>query len=185
MERWGALERERDALLLERDEALGSLMPVTKQSSPTTPSAGPKDLGRVVGLNDLAGIGHAIIAAQPWASITVEGPRHLHNLSARPASTIIGKRVVIYAAAKPDLETGGQAMELLASLGPTKAKTWNTRKVLGAAIGVAVVTGIVSEHDSPWFVGPFALVLSERAALKAPVPVRLRGAAPGMIWRIG
>src|SRR5437016_260739 len=93
-----------------------------------------------------AGITHAVLILQPWASITVEGPRQLHNMTARPASTIIGQRVAIYAAAKPDVETGAQAMELLASLGqgPTKAAPWSTRKVFGAAIGTALVTGIVS-----------------------------------------
>jgi hypothetical protein len=134
----------------------------------------------------LEGVELCVVCLQPWASITVEGPRTLHNMTARPASTIIGQRVAIYAAAKPDVDTGAQAMELLASLGlgPTKAAPWSTRKVFGAAIGTALVTGIVSEHESPWFVGPFALVLSERTTLKVPAPVRPKSVQPGGIWRI-
>jgi hypothetical protein len=137
-------------------------------------------------MDELAGITLGIVCAQPWGSITAEGPRDVHNLVARPASTILGQRVAIYASAKPDLETAAQAMELLASLGmgPTKSAPWSTRKVFGAVIGTAMVTGIVSEHESPWFVGPFALVLTKRAPLKAPVSVIPKSVQAGGIWRI-
>jgi hypothetical protein len=136
-------------------------------------------------VNELAGVTFGLVIPPPWASITVEGPRRFHNVTSRPASTIIGQRVAVYAAAKPDTTTGGQAMELLeaAGLGPAKLRTWTTRKTLGAAIGTALVTGIVTESEDPWFVGPFALVLSERAVLAKPVALHLANHHGG-IWRI-
>lgn len=136
-------------------------------------------------MDALAGITHAVVCSQPWASITVEGPRRFHNLATRPASTILRTRVAIYAAAKPDMETGGQAMELLAASGVTKAQqaAWTTRKTLGAIIGTALVAGLVTEEEDPWFVGPYALVLAERRPLSAPVILDRKSPPPGWIWR--
>lgn len=137
-------------------------------------------------MDELAGITHAIVCAQPWASITVEGPRRFHNIATRPASTILRSRVAIFAAPKPDLMTGGQAMELLEAAGVSRAEqaSWKTRKVFGAVIGTAVVAGLVTEDDDPWFVGPFALVLAERKPLSAPVVIAKKSPPPGWIWRI-
>ena len=136
-------------------------------------------------MDELAGITHALVISQPWASVTVEGPRRFHNLATRPASTILRTRVAIYAANKPDLATGGQAMELLAAGGVTKAEqaAWTTRKVFGAAIGTAVVAGLVTEEEDPWFVGPYALVLAERRPLAAPVVIGGKAMPTGWIWR--
>lgn len=137
-------------------------------------------------MDELAGITHALVIPQPWASVTVEGPRRFHNTTTRPASTILRARVAIFAAAKPDLATGGQAMELLDAGGVSKGEqaAWKTRKVFGAVIGTALVAGLVTEDEDPWFVGPFALVLAERKPLPHPVALKGKSPPPGWIWRI-
>jgi hypothetical protein len=135
----------------------------------------------------LEGVELAITCLQPWATITVEGPRAHHNLTARPPSTIIGKRVAIYAPPKPDTTTGGQAMELLeaAGIGPAVRVSWKTRTARGAIIGTALVVGIVAESDDVWFVGPFALVLGDRRPLETPVKLARDAVKAGGIWRLG
>ncbi len=134
----------------------------------------------------LDGVALAITVAQPWASITVEGPRSHHNLSARPPSTILGKRVAVYAPPKPDTTTGGQAMALLeaAGIGPAVRGSWKTRAVRGAIIGTALVVGIVSESDDAWFVGPYALELGDRRPLEVPVKLDPDAVRAGGIWRL-
>jgi len=136
-------------------------------------------------MEELAGITHALVLSQPWASLTVEGPRRFHSIATRPASTILRTRVAIYAAKKPDLATGGQAMELLEAAGVTKAQqaAWTTRKTFGAIIGTALVAGLVTEEEDPWFVGPYALVLAERRPLAAPVVPSGTAMPSGWIWR--
>lgn len=134
----------------------------------------------------LEGVELAITALQPWATITAEGPRAHHNLTARPPSTVIGKRVAIYAPPKPDTTTGGQAMELLeaAGIGPAVRAGWKTRTARGAIIGTALVVGIVAESDDAWFVGPFALVLGDRRPLETPVKLERDAAKTSGIWRL-
>lgn len=135
----------------------------------------------------LEGVELAISVLQPWATITVEGPRAHHNLVTRPPSTMIGKRVAIYAAPKPDTVTGGQAMELLDAdgVGSAVRASWRTRTARGAIIGTALVVGIVAASDDPWFVGPFALVLGDRRPLETPIKVGRDAAKTGGIWRLG
>ena len=136
--------------------------------------------------NDLDGVTHAIVCPQPWASITVEGPRTFHNLDHRPPSTFLGMKVAVLAAAKPDTATAGQAIELLDAEGFDRAKraTWTTRKTFGAIIGTAVVVGIVSENLDPWFIGPYAFQLERRMPLATPVAPAEPCTRKGGIWRL-
>lgn len=136
-------------------------------------------------MDELAGVTFGIVQRQPWACITVEGPRALVNMASRPASTILRERIAIYAAPEPDIEASAQAMELLKAEGVTSHERagWRTRGTFGALIGTALVVGVVSEHDSLWFVGPFALVLAERHPIK-PVPATPHAVHAGGIWRL-
>lgn len=130
----------------------------------------------------LAGITHVLAIQQPWATLTVEGPRRYHNMASRPPTVPLGQRVAVYAAAKPDVDGAGQAIALLAAMGISRAvhSRWATRTVRGAIIGTAVFAGITTAADDPWFVGPFAVWLTDGRALKEPVPMADRA---GM-WRL-
>ena len=135
-------------------------------------------------VEDMPGVESAVTIDQPWASITLEGPRRFHNVESRPPEDLVGQRVAIYAAVKPDLEAADQAIHLLDCLGVTKVErlAWKTRMVMGAIIGTARVVRIVSESPNPWFVGPFALELVDTVVLPTPRPIRARSRAP--IWKI-
>ena len=43
---------------------------------------------------------------------------------------------------------------------------------LGMIVGSAELTGVVRQHDSPWFNGPFGLVLTNAKELLVPVPAK-------------
>ena len=42
----------------------------------------------------------------------------------------------------------------------------------GAIIGMAMLTGVVTESDSPWFCGRYGFVLKDARAFEKPVPYR-------------
>ena len=135
-------------------------------------------------MDSLSGVDLAITIPQPLATITVEGPRRFHNVTARPSVAHLGKRIAIYATPEPDMERAYQAMELLEASGisPSARGRWTTRKVMGAIIGTAIYAGIVMRSDDPWFVGPFALWLTDAVAIPTPLPME----APSrrLFWRI-
>ncbi len=132
----------------------------------------------------IPGVEYALTERQPWATLTVEGPRRYVNLTRMPWVALIGQRVAIHAAAKPDLDGAPQAMELLDACGVSEAKRarWKTRTVRGAIIGTAVFAGVVIESEDPWFVGPFGIWLTSPAVLAEPVVAEGKS---GGFWRIG
>lgn len=135
-------------------------------------------------MDELAGIDFAVTIHQPWATITVEGPRRYHNVPRRPSSMFLGKRVAIYAHPRPDTQAADQATELLQASGISAAvaKAWRTRTVRGAVIGTALVAGLLLESDDPWFVGPFGLLLSQPEALDHPI--EMPGKTGRSFWRL-
>lgn len=137
-------------------------------------------------MDALAGITWILSCPQPWACVTVEGPRRVHNLTSRPPSALLGQLVGIYAAGL-DTATAGQALALLdaAGIGHAQRANWSTPKVTGGVIGTARVTGIVTEDADPWFVGPFALALDDRRRLPTPISLPPKPhAGPWAIWRL-
>jgi hypothetical protein len=122
-------------------------------------------------MSDLAGITHALTVRQPHATLLIEGPCRIINRAAPPAKRHLGKRIAIYAAGIPDVETCARAMWLLEAEGVAQPSRmmWRTRSVRGAIIGTAVLERCVTESDSPWFAGPFGLVLAEPRGLEEPL----------------
>lgn len=128
------------------------------------------------------GIDTALTAAQPWATLLVEGPRRIWNLPRPPAASLLGKRIAIYAAPDPDVEAGGQAMEFLDQFGVPEERrlAWRTRTVHGAIIGTVTLAGVFTASPDRWFTGPFGVWLTDGQALAEPVPVTGRAG----FWRL-
>ncbi len=107
-----------------------------------------------------------ITVRQPWAYLIVHGPKDIENRNwRRNYRGPIG----IHAA---KTMTDGEYMDAYVyarargvKLPPAESLT------LGAIVGLATVTDWATAHDSPWFTGPYGLVLADRRPIP-PIPAR-------------
>lgn len=123
----------------------------------------------------------ALSVRQPWAWAIVEGGKDIENRSA--AAVRHGMRpgrIAIHAARGMTRAEYADARDFMGRLDVICPRPDDL--VRGAIIGAATVTSIVHHSDSPWWMGPRGLVLTEVVACD-PIP------APGMLgyfrWQEG
>jgi hypothetical protein len=98
---------------------------------------------------------------QPWAHLIIDGNKTIEN---RSWKTDYRGPLLIHAGRKLDRDA-----DILARFGITLD---TSSLVYGAAIGVVDLIDIVEQHPSPYFVGPFGLVLANP---RACIPVPMNG----------
>ena len=104
----------------------------------------------------------AISIRQPWAWSIIHAGKGVENRSANAARqfrTAIGERVFIHAAKRMTADEYAFAAEFMVKIGVTPPARDELQ--FGSIIGSVFVAGVVTEHVSPWFQGPTALVLAD------------------------
>lgn len=119
----------------------------------------------------------ALTVLDPWASAIVHGPKNLENRGWRPPAPVLGRLIWIHASVHYD-----EAREELAFEHWPEGRAFMEGRVLrgrarprvtiSGLVGVARVVGCIDASSSPWFLGPLAWELVDRAALVTPLPVR-------------
>jgi len=107
---------------------------------------------------------------QPWASLIMAGIKDVEN---RTWSTKLRGRFLIHASAivkrsawgsfrvgRPDHDDFHHASAFIKSGGLP----------LGAILGTVELTDVVTESDSPWFVGPVGFTLANPQSFAEPIP---------------
>lgn len=119
---------------------------------------------------------YALTGWQPWFSAIVVGPKDIENRPWRPPDWILGQYIAIHAGKTWDED----AVAWLRARGWDLPDEVHKHMPRGAIIGIARVDNVVSESASPFFIGPYGWVLSDRQALAAPVR------CPGhqKLWRV-
>jgi hypothetical protein len=107
----------------------------------------------------------AISVRQPWAWAIFHAGKDVENRSsAGPFRRGVGQRILVHAGSvmsSADYEfAASRLMEKFKVTCPPKADL-----VRGGVIGEVTVMAIVDAHPSPWFRGPFALVLADAEPL--------------------
>lgn len=108
----------------------------------------------------------AISVRQPWAWLIVNGYKNVENRTWRRNFT---GPIAIHASQKIDVEAqqamfqGLHPVDSDFHLPPGCAERFiedtRSKPMLGGLVGVAEITGCVSDLDSPWFVGPYGFTL--------------------------
>lgn len=96
---------------------------------------------------------------QPWAHLIIRGIKRVEN---RSWQTDYRGMILIHA---------GQAYDESCERDRTYGFD-RDQLVYGAVIGTADLVDIVTEHSSPFFVGPFGWVLENARCLAEPIPLR-------------
>ncbi|MFP5277010.1 MAG: hypothetical protein ACLGPM_07835 [Acidobacteriota bacterium] len=111
----------------------------------------------------------ALSVQQPWAWAITEGGKDIENRSRFAVSKgdMKPRRIAIHASLGMTREDYEDAAEFMKTLGITFPPPAALTR--GAIVGIATVTAIVSEHNSPWFFGPRGLVLVDQVAID-PIP---------------
>jgi len=94
---------------------------------------------------------HALSVRQPWASAIISLGKDVENRRKPCPARWIGKRVFIHAGQTVDMHGLSELRE-----------THNVPEILtGGIIGSVMVTGCVTESESPWFSGPYGWTLAD------------------------
>lgn len=113
----------------------------------------------------------ALSIKQPWAWLIAAGHKDIENRTWQPSSGLDGQRIVIHASKLVDQLDHFHANELCRRLGITSL---GEPLAYGAAIGTARVVGVYTDHQSPWFFGPFGIELADAWLWPEPVPCKGR-----------
>lgn len=128
----------------------------------------------------------ALSIRQPWAHAIVMGWKDIEN---RKWITKLRGPICIHASAynKRNYEAGREDyLDVLhgyvhpVSVPPMEMSMLQ-QPVFGAIIGTATIVDVVVRHDSPWFFGPYGIVLGDQKPLEKPIP--LKGALGFFEWR--
>ena len=96
----------------------------------------------------------ALSIKQPWADLIVSGGKDIENRSWR---TPYRGTFAVHAGKSFDIE--GYLWLLKQDWTPPMSSPKNHR--LGGIVGHATIVDCVTEHESPWFFGPYGFVLSD------------------------
>lgn len=113
----------------------------------------------------------AISIRQPWAWMIVEGYKDVEN---REWFTKFRGDILIHASKGCTKQEYANAVDFVKSFAPDIAARIPALDALnkGGLVGMARITGCVSDSKSPWFVGKFGFTLENRY----PLPFRpMRG----------
>jgi hypothetical protein len=115
----------------------------------------------------------ALSVRQPWAWAIIHAGKPVENRSAAALRHMNFDRcrsgLAIHASKGMTREEYEDAAEFMATLGVTCPPAASLER--GGIVGVVDVAGTVSQHASPWFFGPRAILLAN------PRPCRFAGAA--------
>ena len=109
----------------------------------------------------------ALTLWRPWPHAIFYGGKRIENRTWKPWPSIIGKRIALHAGARYDAE--GAALMRISGLYDAPSEHHCPK---GVIIGVATITGCVTESDDPWFFGPYGWKLADVIALPEPIPCR-------------
>lgn len=113
----------------------------------------------------------ALSIVQPWAWLIISSHKPVENRIWAPPKSLMGQRIVVHASKKRDTFEYTMACKLANGLDGIKVPSIDALHY-GAAIGTAVVRDVVEHHASPWFFGPFGIVLDEAELWPKPVSIR-------------
>ncbi|MEH6691330.1 MAG: ASCH domain-containing protein [Pseudorhizobium pelagicum] len=128
----------------------------------------------------------ALSIRQPWAHAIVMGRKDIEN---HKWTTKLRGPICIHASAynKRNYETDREDyLDVLhgyvhpVSVPPVEMSMIQ-QPDFGAIVGTATIVDVVARHDSPWFFGPFGIVLADQKPLEKPIP--LKGALGFFEWR--
>ena len=108
----------------------------------------------------------AITLWRPWAQAIVYGSKRIENREWKPPVWMIGKRFAIHAGKKYDND-GAFWMSDEGLYNPESSD-----KCSVGILGTAVIEGVVTDSDNPWFVGTYGWVLKEIRKMVEPIPCR-------------
>jgi len=109
--------------------------------------------------------GKALSIRQPWAWAVVNGHKDVENRDwgwRNPASKFRGN-FAVHASAGMKRDEYIEAAAFMAELGVTCPRP--DELIRGRIVGVANATDFVTDHKSPWFFGPKALVIDYAAPI--------------------
>ena len=133
----------------------------------------------------------ALSVRQPWAWAIIHGGKDIENrtLGSIRAGGMKTGQICIHAASgmrETEYRWGLYKLQQVGVTAPHPAEL-----VRGGLIGVVEVVDIVSESDSPWFGGPWGLVLENPVPIE-PIPAqgalgyfewaRAEGFSPALLW---
>jgi hypothetical protein len=111
----------------------------------------------------------AIAIRQPFAWAVIHAGKDVENRSAPGQfKSAVGQRILVHASKAMTADEYERGAKFMASIGVQCPAPDELQ--FGGIVGSVLVVDIVSRHRSPWFHGPFALVLAD------PKPVRFRPA---------
>lgn len=99
----------------------------------------------------------ALSIRQPWAWLIIHGGKDIEN---RTWKTTLRERIYVHAGKAIDYNAIRYVKEHFPNIKlPAKFET-------GGVIGEVTIADCVTEHDSPWFEGPFGFVLKNPKPMK-------------------
>lgn len=111
----------------------------------------------------------AISIRQPHAWAILHAGKDIEN---RDRRWNLRGRVVIHASATMTRDEIA-AIDAMADTWPVPARAdFRARGLLGALVGTVEIVDCVRSHSSPWFFGPFGLVLREPRPFTKPIPYK-------------
>jgi len=117
----------------------------------------------------------ALTLWRPWDQAILHGGKNIENRPWRPWPRIHGLFICLHAGQRYDNEGAVAMVEHKLYTPPSPSAS-----VAGVIVGVARVTGSVTESDSPWFSGPYGWTLEDVTAFKTPVAAK---GAQGL-WKV-
>ncbi len=110
----------------------------------------------------------ALSVRQPWAWAIIHGGKDIENRTAGAVRHgMTARHICIHASKGMTRDEYADTRDFMASLGIVCPRP--DKLVRGGIIGAVTVSDVVSNHASPWFVGPCGLVLTDAQTVE-PIP---------------
>lgn len=126
----------------------------------------------------------ALSVRQPWAWAIIHAGKDIENRSWSPMMAVrrhtpVGKRICIHAAQGMTKAEYEDAAELINRIGSQPCPLPH-ELIRGAVIGTVGIADRVRSHGSPWFFGPFGIVLASPEPI---IPIRATGELGWFKWK--
>ena len=115
----------------------------------------------------------ALTLIRPWAWAIVASTKRIENRTWVPYKAMLGQRIAIHAGQKLDAWDYQVIAEIHGSDPDASCEDQGI-------VGTALLTGVVTESDDPWFNGPYGWTLDDVVRLAEPIPCK---GAQGF-WRL-
>lgn len=111
-------------------------------------------------------IKRALTLWQPWAYAIVRGPKRIENRDWMPPTWLVGQYIAIHAAAKKVKPIECALIEESTGFHIEPADL-----TFSAVVGVARVSGVITESKDRWFMGKYGWILDDVRPIE-PVPCK-------------